>query len=181
MGNSRTQSRLRNATQQDQIMNKVVSVAELVKVNEIQMYRNNSLSNIKEGHKSPRKIQYATLDNKFVSRNQIKTSQNSQIELFEKFYQTVKPTDDKTFKKIISFTLGLDTKPETTTITQTSIFTRKQFDQTIQKLGYEWKNIYRLLTLFDSDSTGEVTFSQFEKACIKQKVSLSDYETKKLY
>ena len=51
----------------------------------------------------------------------------------------------------------------------------------IHKLGYEWKNIYRLLTLSDASSTGEVTLSQFEKACIKQKVSLSDYETKKLY
>ena len=50
----------------------------------------------------------------------------------------------------------------------------------IQKLAYEWKTIYRLCTLHDADSTGEVTVQQFEKACSKQKVSLSEYEMKKV-
>lgn len=97
----------------------------------------------------------------------------------------MKPTDDKTLRKIINFTPGTETsigKHDAANIAQTSIFTRTNFDQTIiHKIGYEWKNIYRLLTLCDSESTGEVTFSQFEKACIKQKVSLSNFETKKLY
>jgi hypothetical protein len=93
----------------------------------------------------------------------------------------VKPTDNKTLKKIINFTQNIDTKNDPN-VSQPSIFTRTNFDQTvIQKLGYEWKNIYRLLTLFDSESSGMVSLSQFENACSKQKVSLSDYDTKKIY
>ena len=95
----------------------------------------------------------------------MRTQDNSQIELFEKFYQTIKPTDDKTYKKIINFTQTLDhddnknfatmAEPNVTT---SSIFTRSKFEnQIIHKLGYEWKNIYRNLTHFDQDATGEVT------------------------
>ena len=81
-------------------MNNGVSVAELTKDG---MYRNNSLSNIIEGQiKTPEKNQYGNFESKTASRNlQTKTEQ---VELFEKFYQTVKPTDDKTYKKIINFT-----------------------------------------------------------------------------
>jgi hypothetical protein len=52
MGNSRTQSRLRNATAQDQMMNNDGSKNELGKANDAQMYRKYSLSNFKES-KSP--------------------------------------------------------------------------------------------------------------------------------
>ena len=92
--------------------------------------------------------------------------------MFEKFYQTIKPTDDKTYKKIINFTQTLDddTKNYQTladpNVTSSSIFTRSKFEsQIIHKLGYEWKNIYRNLSHFDQEATGEVTLTQFEKAC----------------
>ena len=113
------------------------------------------------------------------------------MELFDKFYKTVKPTDDRMYKKIINFTKNIDQRLDDTNkyntiadqnVTSSSIFTRSKFENTIiHKLGYEWKNIYRNLTLIDSDSTGEVTLAQFEKACAKQQVSLSEYETRKLY
>jgi hypothetical protein len=41
-------------------------------------------------------------------RNASKTANNSQIELFDKFYKTVKPTDHKTYKKIVNFTKTLE-------------------------------------------------------------------------
>jgi hypothetical protein len=52
--------------------NNVVSIADFAK-NE-QIYRNNSLSNIKEGYKSPAKNNfanpnYANIENKFLTRN----------------------------------------------------------------------------------------------------------------
>ena len=83
-------------------MNNVVSIADLVKVNENPMYRNNSLSTMKT-NKSATKNQFFNLENKFMPRNQMRTAQTSKVELFDNFYQTVKPTDDKTFKKTINF------------------------------------------------------------------------------
>ena len=65
--------------------------------------------------------------------------------------------------------------------TQSSIFTRTKQDQVLtQKLGYEWKNIYRQLAVIDPQATGLVTIDQFEQTCFKNKVSVSNQELKKL-
>ena len=87
----------------------------------------------------------------------------------------MKPTDENTYKKIINFTKTIDHSDNIKyqnlaepNMTSSSIFTRTKFEhQIIHKLGYEWKNIYRNLSLFDSESTGRVTLTQFEKACAK--------------
>lgn len=83
------------------------------------------------------------------------------MELFDKFYQTIKPTDEKTYKKIINFAQDDNNKYQTIAepnMTSSSIFTRSKFEhQIIHKLGYEWKNIYRNISHMDQEATGEIT------------------------
>ena len=85
----------------------------------------------------------------------------------------MRPTDDKTYKKIINFTKTINDEEQqrlhTVTyndnpmanITQSSsVFTRSKFDNSIvTKIGYDWKTIYRMLTLYDTQETGIVTLA----------------------
>jgi hypothetical protein len=49
------------------------------------------------------------------------------------------------------------------------------------RLGYEWKNIYRVLLTSDSENTGKVTRKQFENAVHQYSVFLSKEELNLVY
>ena len=51
----------------------------------------------------------------------------------------------------------------------------------VQKLAYEWKNIYRMLTIIDSEDTGLVSLIDFEKSCIKAGITLGQSEILRLF
>lgn len=62
-----------------------------------------------------------------------------------------------------------------------SVFARTKFEKLmIHKLGYEWKNIYRTLTLLDPENLHVVTMNEFSHACDKHKVSILKQELQKL-
>ena len=42
----------------------------------------------------------------------------------------------------------------------------------VQKLAYEWKNIYRMLSQIDINNTGQISVIDFEKSCIKAGITL---------
>jgi len=50
----------------------------------------------------------------------------------------------------------------------------------VQKLGYEWKNIYRALSLADCNDNGVISISEFVAICDKVKVSIIPNEAKQL-
>ena len=50
-----------------------------------------------------------------------------------------------------------------------------------QKLAYDWKNIYRMLTIIDSEDSGLVSLIDFEKSCIKAGITLGQSELHRLY
>lgn len=53
--------------------------------------------------------------------------------------------------------------------------------QMIQKLAYEWKNIYRTLQGIDSENSGYVTLFDFETGCEKSKVTITQNDIIRLY
>ena len=58
---------------------------------------------------------------------------------------------------------------------------RSKFEQLlINKLGYEWKQIYRSLVNIDSDNLGILHIDDFLRSCEKFGVSLIPLEVKKL-
>jgi tmRNA-binding protein len=50
----------------------------------------------------------------------------------------------------------------------------------VQKLAYEWKNIYRMLSQYDSENSGLVPVIYFEKSCIKAGITLGQSEIQRL-
>jgi hypothetical protein len=62
-----------------------------------------------------------------------------------------------------------------------SVFTRSKFEQNVAlKLGYEWKNIYRVLTYNDKQNEGACSLKYFDLICQKHNVHLSNNDLTKL-
>ena len=62
-----------------------------------------------------------------------------------------------------------------------SVFTRSKFEQNVAlKLGYEWKNIFRVLTYNDKSNEGLATLKHFDSVCQKHSVHLSNNDLQKL-
>ena len=107
MANSRTQSRLKHATQTDYMVNND-SYGEL-KNEEKAMHRPNSLSNIRE-HVTSAEKQYDSFEIVKNGKNLHSRTRNdeNQAELFDKYCKTIKTTDKTVFNKILNFTNKLD-------------------------------------------------------------------------
>jgi len=138
--------------------------------------------------------------------------------------KNIKPTDNDTLAKIITFAADLDhrvggtiensprkaTQPamnksqssknmeqdfmktmsglvESRVSMQTSlgrvssVFEKTKFEKMmIHKMAYEWKNIYRMLSVIDQKGLGIIPISEFQSCCEKCKVSIVPLEQKQL-
>ena len=50
----------------------------------------------------------------------------------------------------------------------------------VQKLAYDWKNIYRMLQSLDVENTGQISVFDFEKSCIKAGITLGQADIQRL-
>jgi hypothetical protein len=50
----------------------------------------------------------------------------------------------------------------------------------VSKIGYEWKNIYRIISKMDRKNIGIVTIKQFEQACAKANVKITKDDSQKI-
>lgn len=61
---------------------------------------------------------------------------------------------------------------------------KQDFDKTdnkfINKLGYEWRNVYRFCVSNDPEDTGKISLEKFEEGCSKFKVRLTSEDLKQL-
>ena len=82
------------------MMNGKIAVSDLLGEQKQTLMRPNSLSNLNQSIGQKTHGIYENIPSKKLdSRN----FNQEQVNLFEKFYQTVKPTDEKTYQKILNF------------------------------------------------------------------------------
>ena len=68
-----------------------------------------------------------------------------------------------------------------TSIGGNSVFEKTKFEKMmIHKMAYEWKNVYRMLTVIDQKGLGIIPISEFQSCCERCKVSIVPLEQKQL-